>query len=149
MKNKYFIKKPQYLLCLAVTVVLCGCKVLGPTIASYDQYAYTQTTSLKVDALNLMDSSIYNYQSETRSIATVKLNIQKLYEYDRNRAKDTITLKQWKILMDTNGHLLGGFLVYRRKNKVVPKMFIDDVKVKVGASFDQIAKLEGLKNKTN
>jgi hypothetical protein len=32
-----------------------------PLIATYDQYAYTQTTSLKVDALHVMDKVTESY----------------------------------------------------------------------------------------
>ena len=146
-KNKV-TKKLPYLLSFVLAVVFCACNILGPTIASYDQYAYTQTTSLKVDALNLMDSAVYSYQSEIKNVATVKLNIQKLYEYDKNRAKNSITMKQWQILMDTNGHLLGGFLVRWRNSGKLKKAFIDDAKAIVDSSFSQIAKLESRKVQT-
>lgn len=147
MKKNITTKKISYLLSVAAAAVFWGCSALGPTISSYDQYAYAQTTSLKVDALNLMDSAVYSYQSEIKSIATVKLNIQKLYEYDLNRPKDSLTIHQLRILTDTNGHLFGGFLIRWRNSKVLKKAVIDDIKVKVGACFDQIALLESKKNK--
>jgi hypothetical protein len=142
-KNKF--KKLPYLLSFVAVAIFWGCNILGPTIASYDQYAYTQTTSLKVDALNLMDSAVYDYQSEVKNVATVKLNIQKLYEYDKNRGKNGITVKQWQILMDTNGHLFGGFLIRWRNSGKLKKPFIDNVKALVDSSFSQIAKLESRK----
>jgi len=146
-KNKR-TKNLLYLLFLGTAAAFWGCNLMGPTIASYDQYAYIQTTSLKVDALNLMDSAIYSYQSEIKNVATVKINIQKLYEYDKNRAKNGITVKQWQILMDTNGHLFGGFLIRWRNSGKLKKAFIDDVKAIVDSSFSQIARLESRKVQT-
>ena len=54
-------------------------------------------------------------------------------------------MKQWQILMDTNGHLLGGFLIRWRNNGKLKKAFIDDAKAIVDSSFSQIAKLESRK----
>lgn len=148
MKTYTLQKKHASLMILLFIPTIWGCNVFSPTISSYDQYAYTQTTSLKVDALNLMDSAIYSYQSEIKSVAAVKLNIQKLYEYDKNRPDNKITLTQWQILTDTNGHLLGGFLVLWRNEKTLKKPFINDLKKVVDSTFDQIAKLESKKIKT-
>ena len=147
MKNILAQRKYKVLLSFLLVTTAWSCNLFAPTISSYDQYAYTQTTSVKVDALNLMDSAVYNYQSEIKSINTVKTNIQKLYEYEKNRPENKITLTQWQILIDTNGHLFGGFLVLWRKEKTMKKPFIDDLKKIVDSTFDQIAKLESKKIK--
>src|SRR5581483_10243235 len=89
---------------IGAMAMLSGC-ILGPTIANYDQYAYTQTTTLKVDVLNLMDSATMDYQSKIKSITALNTNLQKLYSYDKNRPKNQITALQWQILLDTNRFL--------------------------------------------
>jgi len=146
MKKNEFTKKFPYLLSFAIATIFCACTILEPTVASYDQYAYAQTTSLKIDALNLMDSAIYSYQSELKNIVAVETNVQKLYEYDKNRPKNAITTKQWKILTDSTGPL-GGFFAYWKNKKVLKTGYINDAKSLVDSSFSQIARLEAQKTK--
>lgn len=148
MKKNNFLKKQLYSLPFMALPLICGCNLFTPTVAGYDQYAYTQTTSLKVDALNLMDSAVDDYQSQIKNIALVKTNIQKLYEYEKNLPKNDITLKQWNILTDTTGHLWGGFLIRWRNEKKLHKAYIDDKKQLIGEAFDQIAELESKKIKS-
>jgi outer membrane cobalamin receptor len=146
-------KAVNFLGALVVMVTMFGCNIFSPTMSSYDSYAYSQTTSLKVDALNLMDSATSNYQSQVKSILTVNTSLQKLYSYVKNLPKNDITAKQWQILLDTNatattGHLFGGFIVRWRNEKKLSRAFINGEKVLVGEAFDQIAELESKKIKS-
>jgi len=147
-KEKINLRKHLYLTCFIALSVITGCSLFTPTISSYDQYAYTQTTSLKVDVLNMMDSAADDYQSHIRSITIIKTNIQKLYEYEKNLPKNDITLKQWQILTDTTGHLFGGFMIRWRNEKKLHKGFINDEKQTISDAFDQIAELESKKIKS-
>ena len=69
----------------ALLILVCSC---SPIISGFDQYAYTQATSLKVDALNLMDLSTDQYTQHKVEIAAVQSNLQKIYEYEKNRPKN-------------------------------------------------------------
>ena len=142
MKKNYTLIKAMRLIVLIALSAICGCKLFTPTISSYDQYAYTQTTSLKVDVLNLMDSAVNDYQSQQKTITPVEINIKKLYEYEKDLPKNETTLKQWQYMMDTSGHLFEGFLVRWRKEKKLHIAFINDEKQIIGQTFDQIAELE-------
>ncbi|MGP8216784.1 MAG: hypothetical protein ACLQQ4_14560 [Bacteroidia bacterium] len=148
MKEKRIKIRPGYLMVCMAAILACGCNLFTPTISSYDQYAYTQTTSLKVDALNLMDSAISDYQSHIKLIMIVNTNVQKLCEYEKNLPKNDITLKQWQILTDTTGHLFGGFMLRWKNEKKLSKGFINDEKNLVSNAFDQIAELESKKIKS-
>ncbi len=66
------------ILLVGIISILSGC-ILGPTIANYDQYAYSQTTMLKVDVLNLMDSATLDYQANIKSITDLNTNLQKKF----------------------------------------------------------------------
>jgi hypothetical protein len=133
---------------LLVLITACGaCKLFTPTMSTYDQNAYSQTTSLKVDALNIMDSAVESYDVHKKSVAAVNTSIQKLYSYEKNLPKNEITAAQWKIITDTTGNLWGGFLVRWRKEKTLHKAFIDDEKTLIGDAFDQVAELESRKIK--
>ena len=132
---------------IAFLVLTYGCNLFKLGISSFDQYAYVQTTSIKVDALNLMDSAINDYATQVTSVASVQTNLQKLYEYEKSRPKNELTVKQLDILMDTTGGLFGGFIVRWKKEKKFGKAFIVETKKQVGMAFDQIALLESKKNK--
>ncbi len=73
---------------LVIIGTCCGCKLFVPTMSTYDQNAYSQTTSLKVDALNIMDSAVEGYDLHKKSVAAVNTSIQKLYSYEKNLPKN-------------------------------------------------------------
>ena len=81
-------------LLVAITLTLCiwACK----TIASFDQYAYTQDSSLKIEVLNLMDSSASSYNSQANNCQKVITDLLKIREYEKHRPKDGITFKMWE-----------------------------------------------------
>ena len=119
-----------------------------PLISPFDQYAYAQTTSIKVDALNLMDLATDDFTSHKVEVKAVQSNIQKIYEYDKNRPKSAIITTMWGKIMDTSGHLFGGFINRWKNEGHLNKTFIDDQKnSNVGPAFDQIAELESKLNK--
>lgn len=135
-------------LLLAITIIaFSGCKALGPTISAYDNYSYMQTISLKVDALNLMDMATEEYKDHKADLQHVQTNLQKIYEYEVHRPKNEITAKQWQLLTDTSGHLLGGFIVKWRNESKCGKGYIMEKKKQISFAFDQIAELESKKIK--
>ena len=139
MKKKNWIFKQPYSV-LLISIVLFSCT---PLISPFDQYAYTQTTSIKVDALNLMDLATEDFVSHQAEVKSVQSNLQKIYEYDKNRPKNLIITKMWEKIMDTSGHLFGGFINRWKNEGHLNKTFIQDQKNgNVGPAFDQIAELE-------
>jgi hypothetical protein len=118
------------------------------TVSSFDQYAYTQTTSLKVDALNTMELATTDFASNEKAVQELQTNLQKVYEYEKNRPKNEITLKMWDVILNPDGHLLGGFIKRWKNEKKLNAVFIQEEKKMVGEAFDQIAGLESHKIKT-
>ena len=141
----YISSRKYYFLLIIPIILLHSCNLFTPIISTYDSYAYTQTTSIKVDAINLMGMATEDYQSHKTDIAAVQNNIQKIYEYEKHRKHDTITVQQWKLLTDTTRHLFGGFIIKWRKEKQLDKGYIQDKEKEVGFAFDQIADLESKK----
>src|SRR5688572_27532076 len=72
------------------------------TTANFDQYAYAQTTAVKVEALDLMSDATQDDSLFTAQIKDVDLKLQKIYEYEKNRPKNDITVKMWQLLLDPN-----------------------------------------------
>jgi hypothetical protein len=71
-----------------------------------------------------------------------------VYEYEKNRPKNEITLKMWDVILNPDGHLLGGFIKRWKNEKKLNAVFIQEEKKMVGEAFDQIAGLESHKIKT-
>ena len=126
-------------------VALVGCA----TISNFDQQAYIYTTSVKVDALNVMDLATTDYTAHSKEVKELQTQLQKIYEYEKNRPKNEITLKQWDILLDPEGHLLGGFIKRWEMQKTLSKTFVIEAKKLVDKAFDQIAGLESKKIKAS
>ena len=129
---------------LILLVSFFGCA----TISSFDQYAYTQTTSLKVDVLNTMDLAVNEYKTQEATVQELQTKLQKVYEYEKNRPKNEITFNMWDMLLNPDGHLVGGFLKRWKTDGKLSKTFIDNDKKIVSDAFDQIAGLESHKIKT-
>jgi hypothetical protein len=138
-------KKTNYLfrifLFSALALIACN------TMSHFDQYAYTQSTSIKVDALNLIDLATEDYKTHEKEVKEVDTKVQKIYEYEKNRPKNEFTTRQWEILKDTTKDLYGGFIAMWRKNGKVGKTFIENKKAQIGKAFDQISQLESKKIK--
>jgi len=128
---------------LLLLLSFVGCS----SISTFDQHAYIQTTSLKVDALNLMTQATDSFSIHAKNVAEVKTNLQKIYEYERNRPKNEVTVKMWDLLLNSDGHLLGGFLKRWEDKSVLGATFVNEEKKIISDAFDQIAGLESGKIK--
>ena len=134
-----------------ISLVLPLCLFLGcsPLMSTFDQTAYMQVTSLKVDALDLMDKATENYTTREAEVKTIQLKIDKAIEYDSHRPHNAITNQLWTILNNPEGHLFGGFLVKWKKDGTCGATFIQEEKKLIGKAFDQIAELESKKIKSS
>lgn len=117
------------------------------SIALYDQYAYTHTTIIKVDALNLMSLAVEKVSDHKDKIDNFMNDLQKLYEYEKGRPRNEITVKQWDLLLNPEGHLLGGFIARWNKEEKLNQTFVDEAKKLVSNAFDLISGLESGKLK--
>ncbi len=143
------MRKICFLLFSTGMVALSGCAIFAPTMSPYDQQAYAQTISTKVDVLNMMDSAIYSYQSQLKNIKEVNSELMKLYEYEKNRPKNTATLIQFHILLDSTkgGSEYIPFLRLWKKKSTLDSSYIAGKKTEIGQAFDMISKLENGKSK--
>ena len=129
------------------TIVLCfsGCA----TISQFDQYAYSQSTSLKVDVNNLMGMATDKFSSHQQEVTFLQTSVAKMLEYEKNRPKNDISEKMWTILNDPNGNLFGGFIARWQKEGTLDPDFIKEMQNLVAKSFDQISQLESGKIKAS
>ncbi len=145
MENRIISTKSLVAAFIIVLLGYSGCVTISP----FDQYAYAQTTSIKVDALNLMDLANDDFAKNQASVMEFQTKLRKVYEYEKNRPKNEISVKLWDILIDTSGNLLGGFLSRWEKENKLNVAFINNEKDLVGKAFDQISGLESKKIKAS
>jgi hypothetical protein len=131
------------LVCAALLVASNGCS----TISVFDQYAYTQTTSLKVDALALMGKATKEAAAHNEAIEQLTIKIDKAYEYEKGRPKNEITTRMWDVLKSPERNLLGGFVKRWREKGKLSQAFIEESKELVAEAFDLISSLESQKIK--
>jgi hypothetical protein len=139
-----FSRKTASYLLLSWLIWLTACA----TISRFDQYAYTQTTSIKVDACNLMGHATENYDVHAADVQKVQTDINKMFEYEKNRPKNIFSEKMWTILKDSTGHSFGGFVKRWQREGKLDAAFVAESQAIVSQSFDQISQLESGKIKS-
>jgi PBP1b-binding outer membrane lipoprotein LpoB len=142
--KKNYLKSAKVLLVMGSAMFFAACA----TISKYDQYAYQQTTSLKVDALNVMNLATGKYDSNASAVLNVNTSIDKMVEYEKNRPKNEVSEKMWVILQDSTQNLYGGFIKRWKTEGTLDPVFIKESQQMVGQAFDQISELESGKIKS-
>lgn len=138
--------KIKYLFVVALVILLQGCK---PFIALYDQYAYTQATSLKVDMQNLaLESATATYKDAKTDIKSVMVELQKAYQYSKGRDNNSLSTKQYEILL-ADDHFFKTFINNWQTKGTESAVFAQDVSDQIGHLMDQVIKLENGKNKNS
>lgn len=142
---KTAVKKSCFAILLTCFFLFYACT--GPRIALYNETAYSNAVSLKVESLALMDKATDSSTAHVQEIGNLENNIEKAYQYVRWLPRNELTVAQWEILKDPNRDLLGGFLKKWENEKVLHVVFIKEKKKQISDAFDEILKLETGKNK--
>ena len=134
----------QWTSAMLIAALLFSC---SHYMSTYDQFAYTQTTSLKVDVLNLIDESTEPYSSHAKDVDNVVTNLRKAMEYEKHRPKNDITLKMWNKMLDSTAQkgVIGSYLASWKKNGTKSQALIDEYKPLAAEGFDLISELEAQK----
>ena len=133
-------------------IVLVSCGLLSGCahyISTFDQLAYVQTTSLKVDVLNLIDASTESYTSHKQEVDDVVSKMMKAIEYEKHRPKNDITIRMWNKLIDSTKQkgIVGSYLASWKRTGTKSQVLIDEFKPLASEGFDLIAELEAQKIK--
>ena len=123
------------------------CSGCTSAIAPYDHYAYLQATSLKVEALELLDNAVEPYSMHVEEVRSFKQRMQKAYEYVRALPKNDLTRRQYEILMNPQGHSLFGVLNRWESSGRLSPAFVHQIRPQIAAHFDQVIALEAAKIK--
>ena len=130
---------------LALSLVLSACALTS----HYDATSYQNATNLKAEALLLIEKAKDPPGKHTAAIEGLRLRLLQAYEYERGKARpNRPTVEQWRLLIDPEAALIGGFLKkWRVENVAQSDAFLKGIAKNVGDAFDEIIKLQNAKVK--
>ncbi|MGE3598351.1 MAG: hypothetical protein AB7N70_22635 [Dehalococcoidia bacterium] len=134
-RNRY----RAFLALLGCVLLLAACQTTSP----FEPRAYEIATATKAEALALMDKAAKPATRHRKAIETLRLNLDRGYEFARGRPKNDEATRQWAILRDPDGHSIGGFLARWQREGQLDPAFIAEAKRLVSQGFDQVIALEG------
>lgn len=120
-------------------LLLAGCISSTPR---FDNVAYTQAISIKLDTLALMDKAVDDYSQHRQEVEQLMRQIDKAYEYTQGRKNAELILEQWKIIRDPGENLVVGFFNRWKEKGRLNSDFIGGSKTNVSGAFNQIIELE-------
>lgn len=127
---------------LLMLLALTGCSAL---IGPYSPTAYENATSLKAEVLVTLGKANTPYSDNEAEIEEIKLKAEQAYEYVKGVPENQLSTKQWEILKDPNGDLLGKFLKRWKERSTLSDILIEDYQKLATDAFDEIICLEANK----
>jgi hypothetical protein len=112
------------------------------SISVFSPEAYKQAVDLKVESLELMSFATSPYEDNEESVTYLKTELRKAYEFALGRPNNELSTEQWKILINEEGNLLGGFLKRWEAEGTLSEMFVTEMQILVSDAFDTIIGLE-------
>jgi hypothetical protein len=127
---------------LAAAIITLGLGACTPLIAPYSLDAYKNATDLKAETQALIGESGEPYSQHTTDVKALSVKLDAAYEFANGIPKNQISATQWKILVDPNGNLIGGFLRTWSSQGTTSPAYQQEKKAQIGRAFDFIACLE-------
>jgi len=131
----------------ALLIVALAAWSCGSLIAVFDQRAYENATALKAEASSLMAQATEPFADHADEVRAFLTRVDAAYEYANGIPKNEISAKQWRILKDPDGNLLGGFFRLWEQKGTLLEGDRDAIKKNVTDGFDTIIALEAAKIK--
>jgi len=128
----------QSILTLVFSLVLWSCT----SISVFSPEAYKQAVDLKVESINLMSDATLPYVGFVEEATYLETELTKAYEFSKGRPDNEISTRQWEILINPDGNLLGGFLKRWEEEEKLSQMFVTEMQMLVSNAFDTIIGLE-------
>lgn len=126
--------KKAVLLLLVGFFVSCG--------TTFDPIVYQKTLDAKEKTINLMERSVVdNYDTHEQSIDSLKVEIDSIYNYEKSRPKNDITIKMWDVVKKKDG-VVFWYFDYWKKKKKIKESYFKEYKMQVRKAFDDILEQE-------
>jgi hypothetical protein len=139
------VARQRIVMVLALSFLLSACETVSP----FSPRAYEIATSLKAEALVLMDRASEPADKHAAAIHALQLDLAKAYEFAKGRPRNEDATRQWAIIRDPERNSLGGFLRRWKAQQKLSPAFIAEAKALVADGFDQVIELESGKRRPN
>ena len=97
---------------------------------------------LKVDATRVMEQAEEPFDRHRSRVDALRIQMQKAAEYANGRPRNEHSSRQWTLMNDPEGYLLGGFLSRWEQEDSLSYAFIVEAGNMVAEGFDTIIGLE-------
>ena len=125
-----------------IKVILVATLVgLFASCATYDTYSYDQTVKLKNETIQLMEAGNESYSLHSNNVDGLRAKIDSLYNYEKSRNNNLVSVKMWEILKKDNGLVFGFFQRWKASNSL-NQFFIREAVKQTSISFDEIIQTE-------
>jgi len=132
---------------IAFLVYFSWLSACAPLIGPYSPVAYQNATSLKAETLALMDKASEPYDTRKAEVEKLFIEVNKAHEFVKGVPSNSISAKQWEILIKPDGDLMGKFFSRwaTSESKGLSKPYTDEFKKIISDAFDEIICLEANK----
>lgn len=137
----------QFITFSLLALLLTQCKSLQT--APFDQYVYQKTVEIKVLSESLIDASTTPYNDHIQEIGKLLNDLKIITEYEQNRPNNEITTAMWKLLTDTEKHLLLGFFKRWQEKGQLSAVFAQEAKEQITQAFELLMQYELAKDKAS
>lgn len=124
---------------LFASSLLSGC---SPTVAPFSARAYEMAVDIKVDASRVVTRAEEPFDRHRSRVESLRIRMQKAEEYAKGRPRNEHSSRQWSIMNDPNGFMLGGFLARWEAEDSLSHAFIVEAGSLIEEGFDAIIGLE-------
>jgi len=140
------MKHIKFRLAIAAVPVLVAAAVMvfqcGPYIARFDVGFLEFMVNLKARALTLVEKAIEPYEPHREECEEMIKDLDRGFRNAVQKTANHLTIKQWEILSNPRGYLLGGFLEKWKQEGQLHAVFIGESKTIIAAAFDSLIRLE-------
>lgn len=128
---------------ILLLLMLYGCT---PLIGPHSPAAYENATSLKAEVLTVLSKANTPYVDNEAAIDAIKLKAEMAYEFVKGVPGSQLSARQWEILKNPEGDLLGKFFKRWQERGTLSNILIQEYKALAADAFDEIICLEANKN---
>lgn len=136
---KHFLKITVLLL------LLSSCQITK--MAVYDSYSHQKTVALKVRTNKLIAQATQSYTAHSSAMELLTTELTLLYEYEKSRPNNTVTIAMWSRLVGNPQTLIPKFTALWKEKDQLNPAFAEASTKQLNDVFDQIITLETRKEK--
>jgi hypothetical protein len=129
---------------VVIALVVSACAV-----SPFSQEALDFAVDVKAESLAVMDEATDDFASHVEAVSRLRERMDAALTHAAGRENNAESARQWELMADPNGNLLGGFLSTWEQGGRLSTSFIEEKKIQVSRGFDLIAQTEDAKRGSN